>query len=344
MENDIYIEMKFESIYNSAICNIKCTSKAPFQLSLPNRYSIISVPIGDLYYKNNENNYLKAEVIEGRYIVNFEVIGFMKEKVINKRKSKTGVEYYGMQYFPFISSGVKLKIKFQGGYIRAISIIIPNEFRVIFYRREVLINGRVIPRMEHALGSHSSYVFPIDFMYPLTPIKKEAVLIVNLPMRMAGKELVKNTIFPIVYFITSILTLDILFSQDKIDEARAVIVVFIGLMIERFNNAAPPQFRTVLINIYLLFFVILCAWFLFFKEYHKDNSFIHEILSIIFDFNQHKFTMVDFWLILLLIISIFFVLLPIIMMRYFSKEGELPKLLAVFFYKMRVSSDIYNKE
>lgn len=326
----ITIELSFDNIYNSAICNFKCHSNTIFNLEFKEKYIITNLNLGKLI-NNNKIQAIQAQENENSFVIDLNLIGLIREKKLKCGENISSVEHYGMQFFPYLSSEINLNIESSITEINCISIKLPDTFRIIWFKWKMHLNNLYNykkTRIEHSQSTiNSTYILIPDNFYLYKNKKKNLNIKLLVPVRYGGKELTKYIIFPIMYFVTSFIVIYILIEQNKIDEAKAALLAFFGLMIERFTNANPPQNNTILSNIYITLSLILTYWLLYFtKMQNVINTIYHYAILCILIFT-----------------SLFSLLSLIYMNLVFSRSGFLPKYIEKFFYKRRVRNEYLNK-
>lgn len=304
---------------------------------------------------------------DDKYLVELELVGLIVETPIRIADGSSGIETYGMQYFPFISSIMIFNISIVYGNCKAILISLPDSARVIWYRENVLIDNKKIKKI-HSQGIENVYIYPVvdslnlldgnnyinSQSITIDSIKKmiesnNVILPVqkidgSIPIRLGAKEQMRYITIPMLYFITSLLTLPLMVDNAK--AITAAIVAFWVIMVKSFQSSQPPQARTILTEIYIAYTLLLSIFgiviIIFSNELKKILKFVglekifNESLKITYD-------MKGYYLIASVVILVLFFLFILIWMSfYFSRNGYFPYILECFFYKKRKFSDKRN--
>ena len=155
----------------------------------------------------------------------------------------------------------------------------------------------------------------------------------SIPIRLGAKEQMRYITIPMLYFITSLLTLPLMVDNAK--AITAAIVAFWVIMVKSFQSSQPPQARTILTEIYIAYTLLLSIFgiviIIFSNELKKILKFVglekifNESLKITYD-------MKGYYLIASVVILVLFFLFILIWMSfYFSRNGYFPYILECFF-------------
>lgn len=315
----VFIEMSFDNIYAFATCKLKFQSNSPFSVAFSKNIQITQLFKGLV----KESCYIESIDDKGLHLIEITTLGLINETPISCGDNSSTVESYGMQYFPFISSKVKLDFKVHCAKVGAISISFPDKYRVIWFRQKLDINDKTLT-MSHSQGEKESvYVFLPQETENVTASNSEQSVIVEniigeIPVRMGGKEFLRIVTFPSLYFCISLIVVAVLALQDKPNLTFGAIAAAWLLMLRHFNNANAPQLNTVLRDIYYLLGGLLLIWAICWEKFELKS-----VAGI-----------------------------PIIFLLYwglktingqFSREGVLPVLVEKFLYRLRRRNEKKNK-
>lgn len=345
--NNIICKITFDGIYSGNIAKIELYANNPFCVNILDENIIVSgIDMGEEF-----NNFILPKQNKEKYIICFDVVGIIKEAPISVSEGNSGVETYGMQYFPFVSSFIDFKFKVLFGRIKSISIDVPKSCRMIWFSDKVILNSKYKLEKVHSYGEKtSSYIYDnkqINLINTSKFIKKEDIIGIEdtksiehiksiivkdnmifhnnnidiyAKFRLSGEKLGGLTIYSSLYFMTSMA--GIWFVSWNYRLVGAGIIAYYVIMVKFFQNSNPPQARTIFMDIILTGVVLITVFGILLVYFNsKINNYIILILSL----------------------SLIYVFLNIYANVKFSRNGTLPTFLENFFYWRRRCSELKNK-
>lgn len=313
-----FIEMSFDNIYSFATCKVRFYSNFPFSVSFPSDTKLVGIECGII----KDLTTIKSVADKNIDAVKITVLGLMAEVPIECADGTGTVESYGMQYFPFLSALIKLNFNVYGATVGAVSVILPDKYRVIWFRQQLTVNDQTLC-MTHSQGEkESAYVFTRDVngVNTVSEDESEVIEIVNgtVPVRLGGKEYLRVVTFPSLYFGVSLIAVSLLALQNKPNLTFGAVAAFWILMLRHFNAANAPQLNTVLRDIYFLFGGILLTWAIFWEKFELKASIGIAVVLILY-WGLRRIN------------------------RRFAREGVLPTLVEKILYQLRRKNESKNK-
>ncbi|ERJ69750.1 hypothetical protein CBG53_00960 [Porphyromonas gingivalis] len=255
MENShVYLKISAESIYLHSISILSFYSIEKFEINLSTEMEIIQLIKGK---QGKSNKILSQKGDCQNYVVEISVIGLFDErKVISGSYDDKLGNRYGMRFYPFISSFIKGTI-YCSRKIENISIILPDIFRLIFFKSKIKQNNKE-SILRHSYGNDSS-TFIFTWKNEVNETDKYT-LVFDIPVRYGGTSLLRMTQFPVFYWIIALLGISILSLTERTSIVVGAIATTWLFLLQRWNSSFVPQKNTILTKSYLIYGAVLGVW------------------------------------------------------------------------------------
>lgn len=309
MENEhVILKIYAESIYLHSISTLSFYSVKEFEIRLSTDIEIIHLITGK---QKMANTILSQKVGCHNYLVEVSTIGFFDErKVISDNYNDKLGNHYGMRFYPFISSFIKGTICCSRK-IDNISIILPDMFRLIFFKSEIKQNNKESELRQSYGKDFSNFIFTWKNEVSET---SEYTLVFDVPVRYGGRSLLRMTKFPMYYWIIALLGIFALSFTERTSIVVGALATTWLFMLQRWNNSFVPQEDTILTKFYLIYGAVLGIW-----------SLVCEICGL--------------WAMFLLIPIFVMVYFTFDAIRLFNITGKLPKSFAESYAKKIIEKD-----
>ncbi len=279
MNNQVTMQLTIDSIYSFSLTEVELTGDKEFSIEIFNG-KIISILSG----RRKSSNLIISIEDKGLYKIKFEIIDWIFEKSIldeakeTQDKSKP-YNYYGMRYYPFISSHIQTNFKIINGFLRALTLITPNYFRLIWYGSDIIHNETNKATINHSFSSDKSkYIF---IWQQQSRIKQENLYKIKLPIRLSGSKILKLVNFPFFYWLLALIVIALAAFQDKPSLLAAAIAGTWTFMLRQWTNSDAPMRNTLLTFGYVVAGLVLMIWGILLKLFHF-KAFILLIPILIF--------------------------------------------------------------
>jgi hypothetical protein len=239
----VVLRIEADYIYRFNTATVEFTSTAPFRISIKSAITVIEISKGQF---DSKTNVYKAEEKDGVYTVKILVLGLFKETPIeNIDQINEAVNSYGMQFYPFISSKLKLELTSLSLPLRALILNIPDNFRIIWYRRKAQNPLGQDARINHSYSqTKACYVF--DWSESGIGDYELEVL-----LRLGGNSLWQIVEFPRFYFYIALFAIAVSSFHEQFYVLFAAIVAVWLFLVTHWSKTYMPQQNTIVTKIYL---------------------------------------------------------------------------------------------
>lgn len=309
--NKIHVNIKFDNIYSFAIGEVRCQGEQAYTIKFDQDIRIISLESGTLTSRNT----LCASEDQGKYVLEFSCVGLVIQRAFRQMVEDTGLDSYGMQYYPFISSEIVCRASTQNAIVDTLTVNLPDAYRVVWFRQDARQNGK-LATMNHSQGEEQSvYVFYWnDDEYEISG----SDLNLRLPVRLGGREYLRILLFPAWYYLLSLVGVFLLALQDKPNVTFGGVAAAWVLMLRHFNRANAPQLNTVLRDIYVILGLFLLLWAIAWEAIgYFALVFVVPIVLVVRIFTK--------------------------ITQEFKREGVLPRKIETFLFAVRYKNEQRNK-
>ncbi len=170
---------------------------------------------------------------------------------------------YGMRYYPFVSSFLKINVQAKDQPLSRVVIDLPEEFRAIWYGANVLSPKKARAVLNHSYGEKRSKFF----FYWNEPCDKVGTTELSIPFRLGSTSLLKIVQFPMYYWLLSLFVIAAASFTDKISIFLASIAGTWIFMLRYWNSSNLPQENTVLTRGYIIAGGFAPIWGLSWKSF-----------------------------------------------------------------------------
>jgi hypothetical protein len=290
MKNEDYMNIKLQSIYSFNLIQIKLSGAEKFDFKFDNG-TIVNIEKG---LKTQEN--LLVAVEDGSiYSIEFEILDWVKEKPISETNlisnKNNPQNYYGMRYYPFISSNIQSNFTIYNGTLNSIVLNTPNDFRLIWYGAKITDLNNNPASINHSYSNDASnYIF----LWENAQCSNESSYEMKLPIRMSGEKILKLVHFPILYWILALFIVSIAAFQDKPSILAAAIAGSWTFMLRQWTNSNTPQRNSILTFGYTIAGLFLLFWGLVFKFFELKGLFL--IIPVLLIYKLINFSIKEYGL------------------------------------------------
>lgn len=296
-----------DSIYRHSVAQIDISSELPFQVALTGQ--IIQVETG----RQTRNNFIESILTGDLYGISVKAMDWFVEQKVDEREPDGTSNFYGMRFFPFVSSFVTGKIAISGTYIRSVILDLPDSFRVMWEGQQVCDSKGNRAKLDHAYSPlRSQYVF----RWPGRKIvAEEGEYPVYIPVRYSGTFLFKVAEYPLYYGVISLMAIALAAMAENIGIMFGAVVAVYGFMLRSLLVAGMPQRSTILTHSYIIAAAGMTLWGILFHFWGICS--LVAALPIVYAVYRVQQTI-----------------------RYFSDTGVLPQTVAYYWSKRIMKREI----
>lgn len=312
INNDgIVLRIEADYIYKSNTASLEFTSKSSFTISLKSKISVIEISKGQF---DQKLKIYKAEEKDGVFTVKLLTLGLFHETLVqHSDQINEAVNSYGMQFFPFISSKLLLKLNTLTLPIKTVILTLPDSFRIVWYRRKVLDTLRKEAEIYHSYSQAKA-----SFIFDWKKKGNSGEYDFDIPLRLGGSTLWLIVEFPRNYFYVALFAIAVASFQEQISILLAAIIAAWLFLMGHWAKINMPQQNTIATRIYFFFLFATLSWGLMWKIHWLLGGLAVIIIGVIVKSFKDAVEM-------------------------FSQEALLPPLWEKLFYKLNDRRDKKNR-
>jgi len=199
--NQVRMTVAVDEIHSHSLVRIEASGGEAFALSFPSA-TVFSIRDGE------RSGAASVRSGVGKSTVDAAVVGTMAQLPVDKladlrfgRAPGLSRPEYGVRFFPFVSSIFELQVECTGGRIVDVDFVISSEFRAVWsLARFEDLTGRNLTR---------SVAHDVDGWREALAYEDGGTASINLsiPVRAAGRALVKTVVFPMLTWLASLVAI-----------------------------------------------------------------------------------------------------------------------------------------
>ena len=253
----IVLKIEADYIYRFNTVSLEFTGNSSFSISIESEVSVIEISKGQF---DSETQIYMAEEKDGVFTIKILTLGLFHETLIEcAEQPNEAVNSYGMQFFPFISSNLLLKLNSLTTPIKTIILTIPENFRIVWYRRKVQNALKEDAKIFHSYSqAKACYIFNWDN----DTIGKYDF---DLLIRLGGSYLWQTVVFPRYYFYVALIAIAAASFQEQISLLYAAVIAAWLFLMGHWAKINMPQQNTILTKIYTFFLFAVLGWGIMWK-------------------------------------------------------------------------------
>jgi hypothetical protein len=246
----VVLTVSLNAIYEGSVATVNATAPSQFTLCLSCR--LTQLVKGS--FEPATSTLVSAE-INGVHVIEVIVTEIVFERPTDPSEPTRYLGRYGMRFFPFVSSSVRLTTQGAELPVTAVVLDMPDLYRVIWYGARVTALSAAATLQHSHAGDRSKFIFSwrrrFDCATPIT---------VDVPVRLGGHALARIATFPIYYWALAGFGVGLASATGNVTVSLASVGAAWAFMLQQWYSANLPQENVLLTRGYLIAGLWIAVW------------------------------------------------------------------------------------